>query len=52
MPEVGFNESFNPRPDRDYTLRKVVVDQVFGPIKGPKGLDRFRFSGLEKMTGE
>jgi len=35
-----------------YALRKTVVEPVFGQIKGARGLDRFRFRGLEKVNGE
>ena len=35
-----------------YALRKTIVEQVFGQIKGARGLDRFRLLELEKVNGE
>lgn len=35
-----------------YALRKILVEPVFGQIKGARGLDRFRLRGLEKVNGE
>jgi transposase len=35
-----------------YSLRKTIVEPVFGQIKGARGLDRFRLRGLEKVNGE
>ena len=35
-----------------YSLRKTIVEPVFGQIKGVRGLDRFRLRGLEKVNGE
>ncbi len=34
-----------------YALRKKIVEAVFNQIKGDRGLDRFRLSGLEKVNG-
>ena len=34
-----------------YSLRKTIVEPVFGQIKGARGLDRFPFRGLEKVNG-
>ncbi len=33
-------------------LHKTDVEPVFGQIKGARGLDRFRFRGLEQVNGE
>ena len=35
-----------------YALRKTIVEQVFGQIKGARGLDRFLLRGQEKVNGE
>jgi hypothetical protein len=35
-----------------YALSKTIAEPVFGQIKGARGLDRFRFRGLEKVNGE
>jgi len=35
-----------------YRLRKVVVEPVFGQIKGAMGFGRFLLRGLAKVTGE
>jgi transposase len=35
-----------------YALRKIIVEPVFGQIKGARGLDRFLLRGLEKVDGE
>jgi transposase len=35
-----------------YALRKIIVEPVFGQIKGARGLDRFLLRGLEKVNGE
>jgi hypothetical protein len=35
-----------------YARRKIVVEPVFGQIKGARGLDRFRVRGLENVNGE
>ena len=35
-----------------YALRKIIVEPVFGQIKGARGLDRFLLRGLEKVSGE
>lgn len=35
-----------------YTLRKTVIEPVFGQIKGALVLGRFRLRGLGKINGE
>jgi transposase len=35
-----------------YALRKVIVEPVFGQIKGARGFRRFLLQGLEKIGGE
>lgn len=35
-----------------YALRKVIVEPVFGQIKGARGFRRFLLRGLEKVRGE
>jgi hypothetical protein len=35
-----------------YALRKIIVEPVFGQIKGARGLDRFLLWGLKKVNGE
>ena len=35
-----------------YALRKVIVEPVFGQIKGVRGFRRFLLRGLEKIRGE
>jgi hypothetical protein len=35
-----------------YALRKIIVERVFGQIKGERGLDRFLLRGLEKVDRE
>src|SRR6266849_6599667 len=35
-----------------YALRKVLVEPVFGQIKGARGFRRFLLRGLEKVRGE
>jgi hypothetical protein len=35
-----------------YALRKMIVEPVFGQIKGARGLDCFLLRGLEKVNGE
>jgi transposase len=35
-----------------YELRKVIVEPVFGQIKGVRGFRRFLLRGLEKINGE
>jgi transposase len=35
-----------------YALRKVIVEPVFGQIKGARGFRRFLLRGLEKIRGE
>jgi len=35
-----------------YALRKIIVEPVFGQIKGARGLDGFLLRGLEKVNGE
>jgi transposase len=35
-----------------YARRKVIVEPVFGQIKGARGFRRFLLRGLEKITGE
>ena len=35
-----------------YALRKVIVEPVFGQIKGARGFRRFLLRGLEKIGGE
>jgi transposase len=35
-----------------YSLRKTIVEPVFGQIKGARGLDCFLLRGLEKVNGE
>jgi hypothetical protein len=35
-----------------YALRKIIVEPVFGQIKGARGLDCFLLRGLEKVNGE
>ena len=35
-----------------YALRKVIVEPVFGQIKGVRGFRRFLLRGLEKINGE
>jgi hypothetical protein len=35
-----------------YALRKVIVELVFGQIKGARGFRRFLLRGLEKIRGE
>ena len=35
-----------------YALRKTIVEPVFGPIQGTRGLDRFRLRGQKKVNGE
>jgi hypothetical protein len=35
-----------------YALRKIIVEPVFGQIKGARGLDRFLLRGLEKVDSE
>jgi transposase len=35
-----------------YALRKVIVEPVFGQIKGARGFRRFLLRGLEKLRGE
>lgn len=35
-----------------YALRKVIVEPVFGQIKGARGFRRFLLRGLEKINGE
>lgn len=35
-----------------YALRKIIVEPVFGQIKGARGLDCFLLRGLEKVDGE
>ena len=35
-----------------YALRKVIVEPVFGQIKGARGFRRFQLRGLEKLRGE
>ena len=35
-----------------YALRKVIVEPVFGQIKGARGFRRFWLRGLEKIRGE
>jgi transposase len=35
-----------------YSRRKVIVEPVFGQIKGARGFRRFLLRGLEKITGE
>jgi transposase len=35
-----------------YALRKIIVEPVFGQIKGARGLDRFLLRGLEKVDRE
>ena len=35
-----------------YALRKIIVEQVFGQIKGARGLDRFLLRGLKRASAE
>jgi transposase len=35
-----------------YGLRKSIVEPVFGQIKGARGIERFSFRGMEKVTAE
>jgi transposase len=35
-----------------YALRKIIVEPVFGQIKGARGLDQFLLRGLEKVDRE
>jgi transposase len=35
-----------------YALRKVIIEPVFGQIKGARGFRRFLLRGLEKIRGE
>ncbi|MFD1675657.1 IS1182 family transposase [Alicyclobacillus fodiniaquatilis] len=35
-----------------YARRKVIVEPVYGQIKGCRGFDRFSLRGLEKVKGE
>ncbi|MGF1579235.1 MAG: transposase, partial [Gemmataceae bacterium] len=35
-----------------YSRRKVIVEPVFGQIKGARGLRRFLLRGLEKIRAE
>jgi hypothetical protein len=35
-----------------YSRRKVIVEPVFGQIKGARGFRHFSVRGLEKMNGE
>jgi transposase len=35
-----------------YAMRKVIVEPVFGQIKGARGFRRFLLRGLEKIRGE
>jgi IS5 family transposase len=35
-----------------YARRKVIVEPVFGQIKGARGFRRFALRGLEKVNGE
>ena len=35
-----------------YALRKIIVEPVFGQIKGARGLDRFLLRGLENVDRE
>jgi hypothetical protein len=35
-----------------YALRKLIVEPVFGHIKGARGLDCFLLRGMEKVNGE
>jgi len=35
-----------------YALRKIIVEPVFGQIKGARGLDCFLLRGLKKVDGE
>ena len=35
-----------------YARRKVIVEPVFGQIKGARGFRRFALRGLEKINGE
>ena len=35
-----------------YAQRKVIVEPVFGQIKGARGFRRFLLRGLEKISGE
>ena len=35
-----------------YSLRKTIVEPVFGQIKGARRLDRFRLRGLKQVNGE
>jgi hypothetical protein len=41
-----------PKGRAVYGLRKVVVEPVFGQIKGARGFRRFSMRGLEKINGE
>ena len=35
-----------------YARRKVIVEPVFGQVKGARGFRRFLLRGLEKVNGE
>ena len=48
MREVLASESGRAR----YSLRKAVVEPVFGQIKEVRGIRRFRLRGLERASGE
>jgi len=41
-----------PEGQKLYSRRKVIVEPVFGQIKGARGFRQFSLRGLEKMNGE
>lgn len=41
-----------PEGQKLYARRKVIVEPVFGQIKGARGFRRFSFRGLLKLAGE
>ena len=41
-----------PEGQKLYGRRKVIVEPVFGQIKGVRGFRRFSFRGLLKIAGE
>jgi hypothetical protein len=53
MHGAGWTANSDPRPAKAiYALRKIIVEPVFGQIKGARGLDRFLLRGLEKVDRE
>ncbi len=41
-----------PANRRRYARRKVIVEPVFGQMKGARGFRQFSLRGLEKINGE